>query len=163
MNKSYYAVIPANIRYDKRLITGAKLLYGEITTVCDDKGYCNISNCDFSKILGKTITSINRYLKQLNKCGYIETTFPKPIEIEYKLKKKNLNSFGIGDKKCSWCQIKTYILTEHHYPVLKKEGGNKTVSICPTCHDEYHYLMYYDRIIKLLNYEEINKIKKEIK
>ena len=31
VNKSYYAIIPANVRYDKTLPANAKLLYAEIT------------------------------------------------------------------------------------------------------------------------------------
>ena len=30
MDKSYYAIIPANVRYDNSLNANAKLLYGEI-------------------------------------------------------------------------------------------------------------------------------------
>ena len=37
---SYYAVIPADVRYDKRLKANEKLMYGEITCLSQKEGYC---------------------------------------------------------------------------------------------------------------------------
>jgi len=78
MKKSYYAIIPADVRYDKRLTDGAKLLYGEITALCNQKGYCWASNSYFAKLYNKNNSTISRWINQLIKCGYIER------EIEYK-------------------------------------------------------------------------------
>lgn len=62
---------------------------------------------------------------------------------------------GIGNKKCEWCEGDTVILHEHHYPIPKKYGGLETVSICPNCHYEFHYLMDYkyklnDEVLNIL-------------
>lgn len=71
MNKSYYAIIPANIRYDKRLTANAKLLYGEITALCNEKGYCWARNSYFSELYGVSKTSISNWISQLTEFGYI--------------------------------------------------------------------------------------------
>jgi DnaD/phage-associated family protein len=78
MQKSYYAIIPANVRYDKELINGAKLLYGEITALCNEKGYCWASNSYFSELYGVSKVTISKWINQLVEKGYLYS------EIHYK-------------------------------------------------------------------------------
>ena len=47
---NYYSIIPAEIRYDPDLPPNAKLLYSEITSLCNKEGYCYASNKYFSKL-----------------------------------------------------------------------------------------------------------------
>lgn len=69
--KSYYAIIPANVRYDENLIQGAKLLYGEITALCNEKGYCWATDSYFSSLYKVSKKTIQHWLKSLNDNGYI--------------------------------------------------------------------------------------------
>lgn len=78
MQKSYYAIIPADVRYDKELTPNAKLLYGEITALCNEKGYCWANNQYFSNLYGVSKTTISKWVNQLIKRGYVQS------EIRYK-------------------------------------------------------------------------------
>lgn len=70
-NPSYYAIIPANVRYDKDLPANAKLLYGEITALCNKEGYCWASNDYFANLYGVSIRSVKLWIKSLSNKGYI--------------------------------------------------------------------------------------------
>jgi hypothetical protein len=135
--KGYYAIIPANVRYDKGLKANEKLLYGEIVSLCNDLGSCTYSNDYFSKLFDTNKETVSRWLSNLQKNQYIEII--KEVGIVDKLKQKNLQGLGFGTEICLWCKIKTSVLHQHHYPVPKSEGGTETVGICPNCHHEYHY------------------------
>lgn len=71
--KSYYAVIPANVRYDSELTANAKLLYAEITALCNERGYCWATNNYFAKLYKTTPITISRWIKSLKDRGYIAT------------------------------------------------------------------------------------------
>ena len=76
--KAYYAIIPANVRYDKDLAPNAKLLYGEITALCNEKGYCWASNQYFADLYHSSISAVQKWVSALVKKGYIN------LELVYK-------------------------------------------------------------------------------
>lgn len=86
--KSYYAVIPASVRYDSNLKDKAKLLYGEITALCNERGYCWATNEYFAKLYSVNKTTISKLIKNLIDSGYIKS------QIIYKEGTKEI------DKRC---------------------------------------------------------------
>ncbi len=69
--RSYYAIIPANVRYDKTLPAGAKLLYGEITALCGQEGFCWAKNSYFATLYEKDEKTIRRWISSLEERNYI--------------------------------------------------------------------------------------------
>ena len=72
---SYYAILTAEIRYDKNIKPNAKLLYAEITALCNMNGECFASNKYFSELYGKSKTSISIWIKELIANGYISARY----------------------------------------------------------------------------------------
>lgn len=81
---NYYAVIPANVRYDKRLKDKAKLLYGEIAALTNKYGYCSASNKYFANLYEIDVSTVSRLIKNLCDLDYIKT------EIIYKENTKEI-------------------------------------------------------------------------
>ena len=82
IQKNYYAIIPADVRYDKRLTPLARLLYGEITALCNEKGYCWASNSYFAELYEVSNNTISSAIKQLEECGYIKCVYDKTQQAE---------------------------------------------------------------------------------
>jgi len=70
--ESYYAIIPANVRYCEELTTNAKLLYGEITALCNKEGYCWATNSHFAKLFNVNKTTISIWISSLQENGFIK-------------------------------------------------------------------------------------------
>ena len=68
---SFYAIIPAYVRYNKSLSPSAKLLFGEITALTNKHGYCYASNKYFANVFDVDKSSITHWVKQLIDTGCI--------------------------------------------------------------------------------------------
>lgn len=68
---NYYAVIPANVRYDPRLKPNEKLLYGEITALSQKDGYCFATNRYFADLYKVTKATASAWVSHLRELGYI--------------------------------------------------------------------------------------------
>jgi hypothetical protein len=70
---NFYAIIPASVRYDERLKPNAKLLYGEITAMCNTEGFCWADNTYFAGLYDVSMYTISRWISQLEKCGFLKS------------------------------------------------------------------------------------------
>jgi hypothetical protein len=82
---SYYAVIPANVRYSK-IPPNAKLLYGEITALCNKYGFCWAKNSYFAELYGKKEPTISVWISHLQREGFISTVIENNNERKIYLK-----------------------------------------------------------------------------
>lgn len=64
-------VIPAKIRYDKRLPANARLLYGDLRAKARDGQYYMSSWHWLAVTTGMSRDSVKGWLKKLDECGYI--------------------------------------------------------------------------------------------
>lgn len=69
---NYYAVIPADVRYSKDITANAKLLYAEVTSLCNKTGTCWASNKYFAELYGVQPNRISVWVKQLVEFGFLE-------------------------------------------------------------------------------------------
>ena len=72
---NYYAIISAEVRYDKNLTANAKLLYAEITALLNMNGECFATNKYFSNLYGKSIVTISKWIKELIINGYVSSSY----------------------------------------------------------------------------------------
>lgn len=100
--KSFYAILPAYVRYDNELSSTSKLIYAEITALCNEKGYCWATNSYFKDMFCISDRQVQRILKQLCDKNYIK------IIIERQTKRKIFvldtpdKKVGLGTTFMSW-------------------------------------------------------------
>lgn len=131
-NPGYYAVIPANVRYDKRLKPNAKLLFGEITCLTNKKGFCWAENSYFAELFQVSTETISRWISQLSNYGYLSVQISKTegnkrvislygLETEKVIEKDQKNEpLPIDEKVNTYCQNNQDLLTKKSRPIDKK-------------------------------------------
>lgn len=69
---NYYGILPANVRYDKRLKPMEKILYSEITALANTQGFCFASNSYFGKLYEVHKNTVGIWINNLVECGYLK-------------------------------------------------------------------------------------------
>ena len=105
---NYYAIIPAEVRYSKKLTPNAKLLYAEITALCNMNGKCTASTDYFCKLYEVSRVSIQKWLKILESNNHI----------------KRVNIYKQGSK-----EILTRVITLVNNPCKEKLTDNTNINI----------------------------------
>ena len=91
---SYYGILPANVRYCKQLKPIARLMYADITALCNKSGYCTAKNAYFAEAFEVSERSITRYIKNLEDLEFIfieSKMRPVIIQVLILIKKRILN------------------------------------------------------------------------
>lgn len=112
---SYYAIIPATVRYDNRLKSAEKLLYSEITALANKNGYCFAQNKYFAELYNVTVVTVSRWISHLQKLKYIETEIIRNEKQE------------IISRNIYIVDIPYYQKNQYPYKQKSKEGINKNV------------------------------------
>ena len=91
---SYYAILTADVRYDKNLSANAKLLYAEITALSQKEGFAWASNQYFAELYEVHKDTISSWVSELVRAGYIQISVDKKAGNLRKIIIKN----AIGEK-----------------------------------------------------------------
>ena len=108
---NYYAIIPAEVRYSKALIPNAKLLYAEITALCNMNGKCTASTEYFCRLYEVSKVSVQKWLKNLEDSNHI----------------RRLNKYKPHSK-----QIECRVITLVNVPSKEKLSDNTNINITNT-------------------------------
>ena len=95
---NYYAIIPANVRYDEDLKLGEKMMYGEITALSKKNGICYASNNYFARLYSVSPQAISKWIKSLEKHKYITITYEKEGKA---IVKRNISIVSTGVDRVS--------------------------------------------------------------
>ena len=121
LHRGYYAIIPATIRYDKNITPNAKLLYAEITALCNEKGYCWASNAYFAELYGVSKTSVSNWISSLQKNGYIS------VDMIYKENSKEIQNRYIRILNDPMKEILTGYERNLQYPMKENFTDNTKI------------------------------------
>jgi hypothetical protein len=108
---NYYAIIPAEVRYSKALIPNAKLLYAEITALCNMNGKCTASTEYFCRLYEVSKVSVQKWLKNLEDNNHI----------------RRVNKYKPHSK-----QIDCRVITLVNVPSKEKLSDNTNINITNT-------------------------------
>ena len=103
---SFYAVLPAYVRYEKRLKPAERLLFAEISALTNKFGYCTASNGYFAELYETRKETVSKWISHLSELGFLR------LEMVYEGKQIKGRKIWIDEK----------VMT----PIDEKVKGNNT-------------------------------------
>lgn len=167
---NYYAVIPATVRYDKRLKFAERLLYGEITALANVNGYCYAQNRYFADLYEVTTGTVSKWISHLQELNYIKVEIIKNEKKEIISRHIYIMDLPYGLKKqYPYCLEKQYsIIQNNQYNNINKYIDdlfnliiNKSTKIPQDFYFELERLefIYTRDILQVMQQENTQKLK----
>ena len=111
---SFYAVLPAHVRYEKRLKPAERLLFAEISALTNKFGYCTASNGYFADLYETRKETVSKWISHLSELGFLR------LEMIYEGKQIKGRKIWIDEK------VMTPIDEKVMTPIDEKVKGNNT-------------------------------------
>ena len=163
MKPNYYAIIPAEVRYNNKLTANAKLLFGEITALTNKTGVCWATNKYFAELYSVDKKTISRWIHQLQEEGYLDIVMEYNIETKQITKRSmkittstpmdKIVGGGQKDPQGRDKNVQDNIYTNNNNNNIKK----KTATSKKVSDFRDDYILAYDHIIKLFHERNIPK------
>ncbi len=165
---SYYATIPAPVRYCKEIEPHAKLLYAEITALSEQEGCCWATNAHFAELYDVDLRTIRRWLESLKKMKFIaidaDEKGDRRIWISPGIKKVFMEDKNVrgGGQKCPPSHIDINVYKENNSAAnalsnfllekIKQQKPNFTKGVTPK------WIKDAEKLLKLRTEPELKKI-----
>lgn len=97
-----YAILHKKIRYDKNISSSAKILFGEIESLCFKEGFCWATNKYFANLYQVSTRTVERWIENLVTHGYIARNicfYPNSKQVKQRVLKINLEGTNIDKTK----------------------------------------------------------------
>jgi hypothetical protein len=148
--RSFYAIIPSDLRSNKNLTADEMLLYADITSLTNERGYCWASNSHFAELHNKSTRTISRWVSNLEKEGYIITFNELMID---KTMQRRIKINGSKFEGTPTTDLSTPPTSEMSYP-------HDTDVVPPHDKNVYHNNTVYNNTINNTKKPFIKKVKK---
>ena len=143
---NYYAIIPAEVRYNENLRPNEKLLFGEITALSNATGVCTASNSYFSSLYGVVPSAITKWIKDLEENDYIDVHYVKEGK---EIKQRIIRLKGSH----KYDEVVTKVIGGYSQKAIENNTSNNTTSIKKE--------IYKERKLKKPTLEEVQEYCKQ--
>lgn len=93
-----YAILHRKILYDKNISSSAKILFGEIESLCFKEGFCWATNKYFANLYQVSTRTVERWIENLVASGYITRNicfYPNSKQVKKRILKINATNMSV--------------------------------------------------------------------